>query len=518
MKKSVSKTTIICSAASVLVAVLTLTAWFVFLPAYNSKHFTAAAPSNLNTVSALEPKAAYGDFYISPDGNDSNNGTYEHPFRTVAAAQKAVRKVDKQYLSHVVVSILGGTYQTDGLKFTKKDSGTDSCSVIYCAYGNGEVIFDGGASYDDRRQSDNSALVEVDGASYFSISGISFINARGNGIRLKGSNINLDGCRIQNVAGCGVLCDGNKISVSSCIISYTGASGITIHGGEAKSLSPSNNSIDNNLFSYTSQNNPKAPSAAISGVGTVFSNNEIVNSPACAIYYMGNGNIIEYNYIHNTVLTDCQQAAIDSPFFRWDCYGNFVRYNCLNLIGSKKSGASFCGIRACSGTEIVQNLLLNIFGQDAMGIQLNGCRDVTVKNNIFVNTGLPVCADQYDETYEQEALELLKNSPYQSKAWKEMFPTCAKISTDPKHKNYAANPCDNQITDNIAMQSQNSIGHFTTDFKKNAVIKDNAIFRLGNRHVFTDLKNGIYTVGKDSEAFNSVSSFENIPLESIGRY
>lgn len=518
MKKQVSKTTVLCAIASLLVVVLTLTAWFVFLPYYNSKHFVAAAPSNLNTVSALEPKAAYGDFYISPDGDDSNNGTYEHPFRTVAAAQKAVRKMDKQYLSHIVVSILGGTYQTDGLKFTKKDSGTDSCSVIYCAYGNGEVIFDGGASYDERRQSDSSSLVEVDGASYFSISGISFINAKGSGITLKGSNINIDGCRIQDIAGCGIVCDGNKISVSSCIINYTGASGITVNGGEMKTLSPSNNSIDNNLISYTSQNNPQAPSAMLSGVGTVFSNNEIVNSPACAVYYTGNGNVIEYNYIHNTVLTDSSQAAIDSPYFRWDCYGNFVRYNCLNLIGTKIVGGDFCGIRACSGTEIVQNILLNIFGQNATGIQLNGCRDVTVKNNIFVNTGLAVNADEYDRAYEQEALELLENSPYQSKEWKKMFPTCAEISTDSQQDGYAVHPCGNTVTDNIAMQSANSIGHFAGEFKKGADIKTNAVFSLGHRHVFTDFKNGIYTIDANSEVFGSNSEFEDIPFESIGRY
>lgn len=517
-KKTVSAATVVCIILSVVLAAITLAAWLVFLPAYRARHFTAATPNNLNTIAALESRAAYGDFYVSPDGNDKNSGTIDHPFRTVEAAQKAARKTDKQYLSHVVVSILGGTYPTKGLTFTKADSGTDSCSVIYCAYGNGEVIFDGGAIAGTQDASDGSALVKIDGASYFSLSGVSIVNAPGSGLVVKGSSVNVEGCRIQQVAGCGIECQGSKISVNNCQISYTGASGVTVNGGDGKSLKSGENVVDNNLISYTSQLNANAPSVSVGGVGAVISHNEIVNSPACAIYYMGSGNQIEYNYIHNTVLTDCGQAAVDSPFFRWDCYGNTVRFNCLNLIGSKTSGGNFVGIRPCSGTEVSQNLLLNICGDKAAGVLLSGCRDVTVSNNIFVNTGEAVTGADYREDYAAEALELLSGSAYQSKAWQEAYPACANLSTDPQSENYAAIPANNRIVNNVAMQQKSSVGSFTDGFKRYATIDKNAVFAPERKNVFADLEGGDYTVPKDSDVYRSMKEFRNLPFEEIGRY
>lgn len=517
MKKTVSATTVICIILSVVLAAVTLAAWLVFLPAYKAKHFTAPAPSNLSVIAAAESRAAFGDYYVSPDGNDKNIGTFEHPFRTIEAAQKAARKTDKQYLSHVVVSIMGGTYPTKGLTFTKADSGTDTCSVIYCAYGNGDVILDGGADAIPNA-ADSTSLVTIDGASYFSLSGVSIVNAPGTGLTVKGSNVNVEGCTVRQAAGRGIDCSGSKISVSNCQISYTGASGISVGGGDFKTLKPSENVVDNNLVSYTSQLNGSAPSLSVSGVGAVISHNEIVNSPAAAVYYMGSLNKIEYNYIHNTVLTNSEQAAVDSPCFRWDCYGNTVRFNCLNLIGSKGSGRDFIGIRPCSGTEITQNLLLNVCGEKAAGVLLSGCRDVTVSNNIFVNTGEAVRGTDYPREYEQEALELLKSVPKQSKVWQETLPACAGLSTDPNSENYAAKPLNNRIVNNVCMQQGGSVGSFSAGFKPGATVEQNAVFAPGRKKVFADLNGGDYTVNEDSDAYRSMKEFRSLPFSEIGRY
>ena len=518
MKKTVSATTVICIILSVVLAAVTLAAWLVFLPAYKAKHFTAPAPSNLSVIAATESRAAFGDYYVSPDGNDKNIGTFEHPFRTIEAAQKAARKTDKQYLSHVVVSILGGTYPTKGLTFTKADSGTDTCSVIYCAYGNGDVILDGGADAMQQNAADGTSLVTIDGASYFSLSGVSIVNASGTGLTVKGSNVNVEGCVVRQVAGRGIEGKGTKISVTNCQISYTGASGLFISGGEFKTLKPSENVVDNNLVSYTSQLNGNAPSVSVGGVGTVVSHNEIVNSPAAAVYYMGSLNKIEYNYIHNTVLTNNEHAAVDSPCYRWDCYGNTVRFNCLNLIGSKGSGRDFIGIRPCSGTEITQNLLLNVCGENAAGVLLAGGRDVTVTNNIFVNTGEAVTGTDYPAEYVDEALELLKSVPAQSKVWQETLPACAGLSTDPDSENYAARPANNTVATNVCMQQGGSVGSFSAGFKKGVTEAHNAVYAPGKKNVFADLNGGDYTVNEDSDAYRSMKEFRSLPFDEIGRY
>ncbi len=518
--KSVSKTTVICIVLSVVLAVLTLLAWLVFLPRYKAKHFTAAAPSNLSAAAPAESKAAYGDYYVSPDGNDKNNGTVDHPFRTLAAAQKAARKTKKQYLSHVVVSIMGGTYETKGLKFTKADSGTDSCSVIYCAYGNGEVIFDGGAGAAETGESDGSALAEINGVSYFSLSGVSFLNAKGDGVVVKGSsNVNVDSCRVQQTAGRGIVVSGSRVSVTSCQVSRTGASGIVVSGGNLSKLTASENTVENNLVSYTSRLDAAAPSVWISGVGASAAHNEIVNSPACALYYEGNNHTIEYNYIHNTLLTDCGQAAIDSPYYRWDCYGSTVRGNCIHLIGTKASGGRFIGIRPCSGTEVTQNLLLNIYGSGSVGVLLGGCRNTTVKNNIFINTGEAVNGTDYPAEHREEAAAALQKSPWQSQEWKKAFPACAGLSADEKSGSYAAQPAENTITNNVSMQTTGvRVGTFFDGFRSGAAIEENALFPPGRANVFTDLDGGVYTVDKDSDVYRSMKEFENVPFEEIGRY
>ncbi len=82
-------------------------------------------------------------FYVAVNGSDSNNGTKENPFATVEKAQAEVRKLIESGLSEAVTVFVGaGEYNTDGILFTEKDSGTAECPVVYEA--DGEVVLNGG--------------------------------------------------------------------------------------------------------------------------------------------------------------------------------------------------------------------------------------------------------------------------------------------------------------------------------------------------------------------------------------
>ena len=87
------------------------------------------------------------DFYVSPDGNDENDGSIEKPFATIEKARDAVRAMDKTGLDGITVAIKAGDYRISSLEFTTDDSGTESCPVTYCAYGDGEVVLNGGISF-----------------------------------------------------------------------------------------------------------------------------------------------------------------------------------------------------------------------------------------------------------------------------------------------------------------------------------------------------------------------------------
>ena len=104
------------------------------------------APSPVFTAYAKaqeDDEMVSGDFYVSTNGSDSNNGTENAPFLTIEKAVEAVRNTDKNGRSGITVCIEGGEYRVSSLEFTKEDSGTADCPVTYRSY-NGEVILNGG--------------------------------------------------------------------------------------------------------------------------------------------------------------------------------------------------------------------------------------------------------------------------------------------------------------------------------------------------------------------------------------
>ncbi|MDR1733625.1 MAG: right-handed parallel beta-helix repeat-containing protein [Oscillospiraceae bacterium] len=82
----------------------------------------------------------HADFYVSPQGSDSNDGSAASPFATLEkarAAAAALPQTEKRIALHA------GTYPTKGLELTAEDSHT-----VWAAYGDGEVILSGGTALD----------------------------------------------------------------------------------------------------------------------------------------------------------------------------------------------------------------------------------------------------------------------------------------------------------------------------------------------------------------------------------
>ncbi len=106
--------------------------------------FKAQAPSITRNSKEDDIIMVDGDFYVSTKGNDNNDGTKEKPFLTIEKAVEAVRKTDKTGKNSITVCIEAGEYRVSSLKFTEEDSGTADCPITYCAYGEGEVVINGG--------------------------------------------------------------------------------------------------------------------------------------------------------------------------------------------------------------------------------------------------------------------------------------------------------------------------------------------------------------------------------------
>ncbi|MBN1125164.1 MAG: right-handed parallel beta-helix repeat-containing protein [Sedimentisphaerales bacterium] len=115
--------------------------------------------AQLQQVKVAVAKAAnaiQSDLYISTDGNDSwsgklpaaNTDRSDGPLATIEAAQKLVRKIQKEQMDRqrpIVVTIRGGTYWlTKPLNFMSENSGTANAPIIYQAYEEERPVFSGG--------------------------------------------------------------------------------------------------------------------------------------------------------------------------------------------------------------------------------------------------------------------------------------------------------------------------------------------------------------------------------------
>ena len=83
--------------------------------------------------------------YVSQNGSDENDGSKDKPFATPERAVEAVRTLIADGLNKpVTVYFHAGDYRIENINFTEADSGTAEYPVTYKAYGDGEVIFNGG--------------------------------------------------------------------------------------------------------------------------------------------------------------------------------------------------------------------------------------------------------------------------------------------------------------------------------------------------------------------------------------
>ncbi|MBR7032581.1 MAG: S-layer homology domain-containing protein [Clostridia bacterium] len=93
------------------------------------------------------PLVTNADFYVSTAGNDKNDGSFERPFATWGRAVEAVRSLDKAGRNGITVAFMAGRYGALDVTLTAEDSGTPECPIVYCKYGDGDVVFDNGYNF-----------------------------------------------------------------------------------------------------------------------------------------------------------------------------------------------------------------------------------------------------------------------------------------------------------------------------------------------------------------------------------
>lgn len=117
---------------------------------YNKKRLISLISSFLLACAANVFAANQATFYVSPSGNDNNEGTESAPFKTIERAQKAVRGINSTMSGDIIVYLREGTYQlTNKLHFGNADGGNNGYYVRYMNYPNERPLLTGGVPVTD---------------------------------------------------------------------------------------------------------------------------------------------------------------------------------------------------------------------------------------------------------------------------------------------------------------------------------------------------------------------------------
>lgn len=99
-------------------------------------------------AASAEPKALGTVIYVSPDGDDRNDGTEDRPLGSMVGARDRIREIKKTSglpEDGITVLFRGGEYfWSETVELTEEDSGTKEAPIRYCAYPGEEVCFTGG--------------------------------------------------------------------------------------------------------------------------------------------------------------------------------------------------------------------------------------------------------------------------------------------------------------------------------------------------------------------------------------
>ena len=123
-------------------------------------------PSTLLLVATtVVPSLGATDLYVSPSGDNANDGTETTPFATLERARdeiRAMRTSQGDNLGPVTVWIHPGVYALkQSILFTEQDSGTAESPIHYRSLGSESPVFTGGAVLAAGQKKDNRDLYDM---------------------------------------------------------------------------------------------------------------------------------------------------------------------------------------------------------------------------------------------------------------------------------------------------------------------------------------------------------------------
>ncbi len=321
---------------------------------------------------------------------------------------------------------------------------------------------------------------------------------------------------------------GDNNTVRSCSFIHMGQGGGYFNGGgDAATLTHSNNLIENNyLLHYSEIQRMYGGCFGLNGVGGSILHNEIGYAPHSALGAGGQENLIAWNYVHD-VVQECNDGGAYYGGGQLHSIGNVIEHNKFENIGNETHGgtAVYFDDGLCGWTA-----RYNIVIHASAGFTIGGGRNIEIYNNLIVNGGEGggIGCDQRAYTWftdgSHPALEhgdennawwkQLTDLPYNTGVWAERYPNLAKIHYDIENTDdidFACNPSYDVIRDNIFIGEKRKWTYWFEDrFYTYSTIENNLVYESLDR-IFEPGTYDFNKVGKRAKI-----NWETFPYDGYG--
>lgn len=381
-------------------------------------------------------------------------------------------------------------------------------------------------------------LVDFNDVSYVTFSGFNLKNGSGYGIYVWGGhdvtiayneikNIAIDAIKIaydekdtaydwdlpytpNQPVGC------YNLNIVSNHIYNIGSTGISVRNGAYYQLKHSNTKVENNEIHRFGQIKRTYQDAVKLGAacGVTVAYNKIYDAPHEGIAGYWTECIIEFNDISDVCRETGDCGAIYT-YHRNDSWGNVVRYNYIHdMVVDESLGLGSTGVYV-DGNAVGFEVYGNIFEKIQRSILFNGgvynsaynnltvnCQKAIDYNDIGISLGLSLKNDmkKLKEFYENE------------KAWQERYPILETYFRDDFDDRL---PIGGVVKNNIGVGSK-STNTINAPVITHGEVSNNVLFESDPG--FVNMKKGNFTLTEDSEVWEKVPEFKNIPWGRIGLY
>ncbi len=361
---------------------------------------------------------------------------------------------------------------------------------------------------------------------HVTLRGLTFEATRSTAAAIEGGEGNrITGCIVRNVGGNGVsLGGGTDNGIEGCDIHDVGLGGVTMNAGDRRTLTPGRLFVVNShIHHYARRGHSYHPAVRVHGVGNRMAHNLIHDAPHTAVLYDGNDHIIEFNEIHDVVLTTSDAGVLYSGY-NWTFRGNIVRYNFFHHIPHMPHGYTrvvYMDDAHCSTTTFG-----NVFYKTHEAVWIGGGRDNIVENNIFIECEHPANIDNRGlrwtflnpggDIKEAGMYKKLTSVPYDKPPWSTRYPKLAQILDEQPRA-----PLGNTLERNLSVRSgwrdpekacrASSDRHVDTPYMR---IRDNYV--TDEDPGFVDAAGMDFALKDDAVVYKKIPGFQKIPFDKIG--